>query len=148
MHVNLSLLGMCVVDATLLYSGVRGGGAHPTQNEFYEDLAEQLIVNTFETVGTQAGPAPSGAAAAADAAPMRCGVGIHLTATVKCRAGPASKEGDHSAQRACHVCKRQGTSWVCSECRDSTHREVYGCGPRSCRRCFETHAREVHELDM
>jgi len=148
MRVNLSLLGMCVVDAWLLYSGARRGGAHLTQNEFYEDLAEQLIDNTFETVGTRARPAPSGAAAAADAAPMRFGVGIHLTATVKRREGPASKEGDHRAQRACHVCKRRGTSWVCSGFRDSTHREVYCCGPRTGRRCFETHAREVHELDM
>jgi len=148
MRVNLSLLGMCVVDAWLLYSGARGGRAHLTQNDFYEDLAEQLIDNTFETVGTRARPAPSGAAAAADAAPRSFGVGIHLTATVKRREGPASKEGDHRAQRACHVCKRRGTSWVCSGCRDSTHRELYCCGPRTGRRCFETHAREVHELDM
>jgi len=41
MHVNLSLLGMCVVDAWLLYSGVRGGGSHLTQTKLYEDLAEQ-----------------------------------------------------------------------------------------------------------
>ena len=41
MHVNLSLLGMCAVDATLLYSGVRGGGSHLTQTKLYEDLAEQ-----------------------------------------------------------------------------------------------------------
>jgi len=39
MRVNRFLLGMCVVDAWLLYSGARGGGAHRTQNEFYEDLA-------------------------------------------------------------------------------------------------------------
>jgi len=110
MLVNLFLLGMCVVDAWLLYSGARGGGAHLTRNEFYEDLAEQLIDNTFETVGTRARPASSGAAAAADAAPMRFGVGIYLTATVKGREGPASKQGDHRVQRACHVCKRRGTS--------------------------------------
>jgi len=148
MRFNLFLLGICVVDAWLLYSGARGGGGHLTQSDFYEDLAEQLIDNTFETAGLRARPAPSGAAAAADAAPLRSGVGIHLTATVKHREGPASKEGDHRAQRACHVCKRRGTSWVCSGCRKSTHRGVYCCGPRTGRRCFETHAREVHELDM
>jgi len=128
--------------------GCSQGGPHLTPNEFYEDLAEQLIDNTFETAGMRARPALSGAAAASDAAPLRFGLGIHLTATVKRRKGPASTEGDHRAQRACHVCKRRGTSWVCSWCRNSSHREVYCCCPRTGRLCFETHAREVHELDM
>jgi len=43
MRVNLSLLGMCIVDSLLLYSGARGAAAGHNQNEFYEDLAEQLI---------------------------------------------------------------------------------------------------------
>jgi len=67
---------------------------------------------------------------------MRLSVGIHLTVTFKRREGPASKEGDHRAERACHVCKTRGTSSVFSGCRDSTLREVYCCGPKTCRRCF------------
>jgi len=45
MRVNLSLLGMCVVEACLLYSSARGRDGL-TQNEFYEDLSEELVENT------------------------------------------------------------------------------------------------------
>jgi len=43
MRVSVSLLGMCVVDSWLLYSGARGETAALTQRQFYEDLAAHLI---------------------------------------------------------------------------------------------------------
>lgn len=58
MRVNLSLLGICVVDAWLLYSGARGAAAALAQSQFYEDLAAQLIDNAFDTVGVRPHSAP------------------------------------------------------------------------------------------
>lgn len=51
MQVNLSLLGICVIDAWLLYSGAKGAAAVLTQAQFYEDLAEALIDNTYDSTG-------------------------------------------------------------------------------------------------
>lgn len=116
MRVNLTLLGMCIVDSWLLYAGARGGTAGLTQKQFYEDLAAQLIDNTFDRVGVRDRGAPAQTAATADLPPFQ-GVGIHLTPTTKRRAGDSSKDRDYRAQRACRACKRYGTSHVCSGCR-------------------------------
>jgi len=148
MRVNLSLLGMCVVDAWMLYSEARGGTATLKQSEFYEDLAEQLIDKTFDAVGVRAREDPGGAASAEEERAPRFGMGIHVTPTLKRRHGVSSKEGDHRAQRACRVCKRRGTSSLCSACRESPGMELYICGPKTGRRCFDEHMKQVHELDV
>jgi len=46
LHVNLSLLVICVVDAWLLCASTRGAAAALTENQFYNDHAAQLIDNT------------------------------------------------------------------------------------------------------
>ena len=148
MRVNLSLLGMRVVDAWMLYSGARGGTATLKQSAFYEDLAEQLIDNTFDAVGFRARGDPGGAATAEEERAPRFGMGILVTPTLKRRHGVSSKEGDHRAQRACRVFKRRGTSSVCSACRESAGVELYICGPKTGRRCFDEHMKQVHELDV
>ena len=148
MRVNLSLLGMCIVDSLLLYSGARGAAAGHNQNKFYEDLAEQLIENTFETVGMRPRGDAGATAGEVEPVPLRYGVGIHLTPTRKRRTGSSTKDGEHRAQRTCRVCHLPGTSWVCSGCRDSECVEVFCCGPRTGRSCFDKHMREVHKLDV
>jgi len=147
-RVNLSLLGMCIVDSLLLYSGARGAAAGLNQNEFYEDLAEQLIENTFETVGMRPRGDAGATAGEVEPVPLRYGVGIHLTPTRKRRTGSSTKDWEHRAQRTCRVCDVPGTSWVCSGCRDSEFVDVFYCGPRTGRSCFDKHMREVHKLDV
>lgn len=148
LRVNLTLLGMCLVDAWLLYSGARAGLAHLSQNAFYEDLAAQLIDNTFDTVGVRARGAARVAAGEASDGTVRYGVGVHLTPTNKRRAGKTAKDADHRAQRDCRVCKRHRSSLVCSSCRENARGEVFCCGPKTGRQCFEQHMREIHELDV
>lgn len=51
MRVNISLLGICIVDAWLLYRGASGAAAVRSQASFYEHLASGLIDNTFDSRG-------------------------------------------------------------------------------------------------
>jgi len=148
MRVNLSLLGMCVVDTWMLYSGAHGTAAELTQNQFYEDLAAEQIDNTFNTVGLRARGAPAVDSADRGVPPLRFGVGIHLTPTLKRRTGESTHDGDQRAQRTCRGCKRRRTSYVCSGCRETKGGEVYFCGPKTGRPCFDQHMREVHHLDI
>jgi len=144
MRVNLSLLGMCVVDAWLLYAGARGPAAALIQNQFYEDLAAQLIDNTYESLGLRQRGVP-GAVAGSDGTPVVCfGVGVHLTPTLKRRKG----DSEHRAQRDCRVCKSSRTTLVCSSCRDGTGVDLLFSGPETGRGCFHVHLREVHEIDV
>jgi len=85
--VNVSLLGICVVDAWILHSGAHGTAAELTQNQFYEDLAAELIDNTFDTVGLRARGAPVVDSADRGVPPLCFGVGIHLNPTLKRRTG-------------------------------------------------------------
>jgi len=146
--VNQSLLGMCVVDSWLLYSGARGATAALTQRKFYEDLAAQLIDNTFDTAGVRARATPSSAPVEEVGAPLRYVVGIHLTPTGKRPSGASVGDGDHRAQRNCRVCKRHKSSQVCSGCRGGVDGDMFLCGPKTGRSCFEAHLRTVHELDV
>jgi len=148
MRVNMSLLGMCIFDSWLLYSRARGDVGGLSQHEFLEILAEQLIDNTFETAGLRPRGSAEAAPAVDESVPLRQGVGVHLTPTKKRRTGLATNDGEHRAQSMCRVCQRRGTSSVCSGCRDGRKVEVFCCGPKTGRRCFDQHMREVHELDV
>jgi len=143
MRVNLSLFGMCVVDAWLLYAGARGPAAALTQNQFYEDLAAQLIDTTYDSVGLRQRGVP-GAVDGSDGAPVVCfGVGIHLASPFKRRKG----DSDHRAQRDCRVCKSGRTTLVSSSCGDGTGVDPSFCGPKTGWDFFHVHLREVHEID-
>ena len=148
MRVNLSLFGMCVVDAWMLYSGAHGTAAELTQNQFYEDLAAEPIDNMFNSVGLQARGAAAVDSADRRVPPLRFSVVIHLTPTLKRRTGEFAHDGDQHARRTCRGCKRGRTSYVCSGCRETKGGEVHFCGPKTGRPCFEQHIREVHHLDI
>jgi len=148
MRVTVSFLGIWIVDSWLLYSGARGAAAGLNQNEFYDDLAEQLIENTFETVRMRQRGDAGSTAGEVEPVPLRYGVGIHRTPTRKRRTGSSNKDEEHRAQRMCRVCHCPGTSWVCSGCRDSECVEVLCYGPKTGRLCFDKHMREVHKLDV
>jgi len=95
LRLNLSLLGMCAVDAWFLYAGTRGEAASLTQDQFYEDLFAQLIGDIYNTVGLRQLGVPQGVTSS-DGAPLRrFGVGFHLTSTLKRRKGEADRWGQH-----------------------------------------------------
>ena len=85
-RVNLSLLGVCIVDDWMLPSGARGPAASLEQATFYEDLASGMIDNTFDSTGWR--PRTAQAATDATVAPAY-GVGLHLTPSKKRRAPPS-----------------------------------------------------------
>jgi len=85
-RVNLSLMGVCMVNAWMLHSGARGPAASLKQATFYGDLASWLIDNTFVSTGWRPRTAP--AATEATVAPTY-GVGLQLTPTTKRRAPPS-----------------------------------------------------------
>lgn len=148
MRVNLSLLGICIVDAWMLYAGAQRAAATLTQAQFYEDLAEQLIDNTHDSMGASSPASPADAAADGRAAPLRYGLGLHLTPTLKRRKGATPQDAHQCAQRSCRECKTHRTTAVCSRCRESNVGEVFFCGPKTGRQCFDIHMREVHQMDV
>jgi hypothetical protein len=82
MRVNLSLLGMCIVDAWLLHSGARGAARTMLQHQFYEQLALELIENSFDNVGLRRRGAED---ETATVLVPTTGVGPHATPTKKTR---------------------------------------------------------------
>ena len=54
-RVNTSILGMIVVYAWLVYSGERGSYPKLTQRHFYEDLAYDLVFNSYDQLGLRTG---------------------------------------------------------------------------------------------
>jgi len=148
MRVKLSPLGICVVDAWVLYSGAHGTAAELTQNQFYEDRAAELIDKTFNTAGLRVRGAPAVDSADRGVPPLSFGVGIHLNPTLKRRTGESAHDGDQRAQRTFRGCKRGRTSYVCAGCRETKGGEVSFCGPKTGRPCFDQHMREVHHLDI
>jgi len=148
LRVNLSLLGMCFVDAWLLHTGARGPAATLKQATFYEELATGLIDNTFDIVGPRSRGEPA-VAAAADQPPTVYGVGTHLAPTTKRRKFTTDGPSSHQSQRDCRVCKKDRSSLVCSTCREITRgREVFVCAPRTGRSCFALYMRAVHDMEI
>jgi len=143
-RVNLSLLGICIVDSWLLHAGARGP-ASLKQAAFYEDLASGLIDNTFDGTGVRARAAPAEADPLVPPPPV-FGSGVHLTPTSKRRHGPSGCARVALAQRRCRVCKVNTTSLICSGCRGpGGDRETFVCGAKTGRTCFATHLLSVHD---
>jgi len=144
-RVNISLLGVCIVDAWLLHSGARGP-ASLKQAAFYEDLASGLIDNTFDSTGAR----PRAATGDTNPTPpLGYGLGVHLTPTTKRRHPSAGGAGVFLAQRRCCVCSTQTSTLVCSECRQpDSGREMFVCGAKTGRNFFASHVLSAHDAVM
>jgi len=142
-RVNLSFLGVCIVDAWMLHLGARGSAASLKQATFYEDLASGLIDNTFDSTGWR--PRTAQAATDATVAPAY-GVGLHLTPTTKRRVPPSAGGAAFLAQRRCRVFRTNRSTLVCFGCRDpSVGGEISLCGPKTGRDCFRFHLLTAHD---
>jgi len=142
MRVNISLLGIGIVDAWPLHRGARGPAASLLQANFYEKLASEMIDNTLDVTGTRVSAVADGAQQAASVPAY--GVGTHLTPTAKRRHASTG----HLAQRGCLECGAR-TTLVGSTCKDTPGvGEVFSCGARSTRLCFAKHMRAAHQMSV
>jgi hypothetical protein len=150
LRVNLSLFGMCVVDAWLMYS--KCTETEEKQREFYELLAEEMIDNTHDLRGRRHAPnsvtgspeliTPDGH--------MRTGIGAHLTPTKRKRKTKDGKDTSYMQQGRCNVCGMK-TTMVCSECQDENMSnksapETWICKPTTSCTCFANHMADSHGL--
>ena len=101
LRVNLSLFGMCVVDAWLVYSKCKE--TEEKEREFYELLAEEMIDNSHDQVrGRGRRPMDIDLIGNPDLITadgrMRSGISAHLTPTKKKK---KSKDGSNTVPTCC-----------------------------------------------
>jgi hypothetical protein len=158
LRVNLSLLGMCIVDSWLIYS--KCTETEEKQREFYEALSEEMIDNQHDQVRGRRPVAEAGSPSLITAeGHMRSGIAAHLTPTKKKRRKRETmEEGADNTMRLtnttymqqgrCIVCKKK-TTQVCSQCQDENKNENNMHEPWICKRttfrtCFATHMTDTH----
>ena len=139
---------MCIVDAWLEFHGCRGGASCPTtQREFYEDLAERLIDNSYDGLGRRNRVGGTASPARAPTNDHSIGVYEHLTPTKRkkrTREGFATK---YTMQGRCMECNLPGTTQVCSECTENlsnTKTDHFLCSTRKWKQCFRAHIQKYH----
>lgn len=155
-RVNMTVFAMIVVDTWLVYdrcvqASLAGRGE--TQKEFYANLAEELIDNTFDTrrssarrrAGDGEENALNGAYCPRTSVPTS-GVGPRLTPTKQKR---TKRDGTITKQNYQGHCAAAGCNgkakFVCSVCRDKPGgREIFFCHSDTGRDCFAKHLQNCH----
>jgi len=106
MRVNTSLLVVCVVDAWLLYMGTRSSRPSMNPNEFYSLLAEGLIDNKYDSIGSRKSRNPNeDEEHGVSANSMVSGVGAHLTPTNRKKQRNDWTNTGAIYQGRCYVCR-------------------------------------------
>jgi hypothetical protein len=156
MRVNTSLLGMCIVDAWYAYSqctktrGANAASIDEKQKDFYSYLAEELIDNTYDSVGRRNREnTPERAPRLVTVNGLaRCGVEAHLSPTKRRRVEKGvTTKGLY--QGKCRICKKK-TVFVCSACKDANEdgilhgKEVWLCMNKQGETCFIDHLSAKH----
>jgi hypothetical protein len=110
------------------------------QKDFYETLAEELVDNNFDVVGTRDRHRVGDDSEAMDNVQPRSGVGVHLTPTKKKRRTSKGEVQSGLRQGRCMICRRKSTL-TCSQCKDVDPEgpEPWLCTTRIGRTCFPTH---------
>ena len=145
----MTILSIIIVDLWLAYSQCRQNAVN--QRQYYEDLAEELITNDYDTTrcqtrGCGSGISPSVLVRSGTELELgRTGVGLHLTPTKK-RRRKGGSDTTYLSQRRCLICKRH-TTMLCSVCCDDKGDAARFCHPKSGRDCFQKHCLEVHSLN-
>jgi hypothetical protein len=112
-RVNCSVLGIIIVDSWLVYSGGRGLRTGIDQREFYEQLADQLIDNSFDSIGLR----DRRSDLVTPGVTPRSGIGAHITQTKKKRKSKCGTSTTFSLQGMCCICSAK-TTHICSSCLD------------------------------
>jgi hypothetical protein len=133
-RVNLSILGIIIVDTWLAWDLMTFGHEDPERNnhkaevqkDFYCNLAAELIDNNYDKVATakeQGSKSPTSDSeysklfSKVDGAP-RSAIGIHLTPTKRKRKNKDGHYLTRSLQGSCRICKDK-TTYQCSSCLDN-----------------------------
>ncbi len=143
-RVNLSLFGMCVVDAFYVAKGCRVYDETPAR--FFEGLAEELIDNNY---GPGVGTRGQRLRAATSPGNTRSVSTVpHLTPTKRKRKDKDGVTLRFSLQGRCKVCHKK-TCHICSLCKHDQGPEVMS-EPWICheknggRDCFTEHYQKTH----
>jgi hypothetical protein len=146
---NMSLFGMCVVDAWLAFKHVRQ--TKELQRDFYIKLSEELIDNRYDRRGrgrertsNDEPESPVNSVVATDGS-TRCGVGIHCRPTKKMRATRSGELTKSRLQGNCKICRKK-SSHGCSDCKDNNMSGIdcWICHPQTKRDCFKIHLEKNH----
>jgi hypothetical protein len=113
-RVNLSVLGMCVVDTYLVLRSV-ACNERITQRDFYIELAHQLIDNIFDSTGLRRRQTIATESVLYNEGELTSGVDIHLTPVKSKKRKSDGSFTTNRAQGRCRVCKVKTTN-MCSEC--------------------------------
>jgi hypothetical protein len=145
-RVNVSILGMIIVDAYLRHKGCTGGKL--MQNEFYVALLTELIENGYQTgVKSRRQVATAKTVSSLESKSGSCGWGLHITPTKRKRlAREAMEEGSmRLIQSLCRECGGK-TVMVCSICRDELGEiQAAYCLPVDGRWCYMAHMEQMHK---
>jgi hypothetical protein len=146
MRVNMSILGMIIVDTWLAFDGCTRAelNGRVKQTKFYELLTKELIDNSFDQVRTRDRRAnePNN-----DDPHQLLLSPIHVTPTKRKRHNKATGlETALAFQGRCQDCHEKWTL-VCSECNrlgihGTNNKETY-----MCKKCFPAHLLEVHSIE-
>jgi hypothetical protein len=152
-RVNMTIFGMCVIDAFLLAEGCCCGGAIANPAFFIEKLAEELINNDYDCVSLRRRnhSINKKRSQEVDMPPLPLQVDttstIYLTNTTPTK---QRKKGSSTqcTQGRCMICKKAMPTTVCQECQrfqpDPSTKQFWCC--KSGTVCFDKHIRQ-HHLD-
>ena len=147
-RVTTSLFGMYCVNAWLLYKGCATASEKDTpklsQQEFYCQLAEELIDNNQERIRTRNRKRTNGEFSSPQSQSSRLSLLPVLRATKKRKTGTGGKPTRFCAQGRCRVCIKARPTTVCSICEDELGKSLFFCDTRRGRNCFEIHVENCH----
>ena len=141
-RVNLSILGIIIVDARKVYKGTLGENTEDEQ-DFYENLAEEMIDNDYERVYTRR----SRGTTTTEATRVTNVVSAHLTPTQQRRKkrmpDGSFVETSYRQQMRCKVCGKK-TIYLCSQCQSENETHLFLCDTKKGDTCFAQHVAEYH----
>jgi hypothetical protein len=154
-RVGSSLLAMMIVDSWLVYS--QATKTQESQQDYYAHLAEELIDNTYDQVGSgtrrseNIAETPSPDLVHRRTGAGRAGVYAHLTPTKRRKKLADGSLTTHSQQGRCRQCGLK-TRYVCSTCNDEMedyHDDGQSsvqwlCHTETHRMCFPEHVSIKH----
>lgn len=117
MRVNMSILGMCIVDTWMLYKGINEGSNYVKQTIFYSVPSQPLTNNSYEYRGRRERQWVAEESVAFSNGKPTSGIDAHLRPK-KERKTPKGKKTKFAVQDRCVLCKYNLTSFVCSQYRD------------------------------
>ena len=149
MRVNSTLLGLCAVDAWLLYKGARGARTKLDPDDFCTYIAEGLIDNKYDSIGLRR--RRNDYEEEQTSSRSGNGLGPHLKKTklTRMRKGKMTK---HKKQGRCRICKDGSVSiLVCSACEEKDGSQLYICDSSTSKGClkarFAQHFKDTHYVD-